>query len=467
MIEMTLAQIARIVGGQVDADPAGGATAVTGAAFVDSRHPVPGGLYLALVGERVDGHGFAQAAVADGAAAALASRPTGVPSVLVADVVAAVSALARHVVDTVPATVLALTGSAGKTGTKDYLAHLLAAAGPTVATVANNNNELGVPLTALRAESATAYLVLEMGARGGGHIGHLCQIAPPRIAAVLNIGSAHLGEFGSVEAIAQAKGEILEALPTDGRAVLNADDPRSLALAGRTVAPVLTFGRDGEVAWRDLELDDLGRASFRLGYAGTWSEVRLLQSGAHQVANAAAAAAMALAAGLALPDVAASLGTARSSARWRMEVTERADGLLVINDAYNASPEAMRAALASLAQIGRARGRRTVAVLGEMLELGAESSVQHRGVGSQLAEAGIDVLVAVGEPAAAIAEGAEATAGWRGEAIRTAGREAAVTWVRENVEATDVVLVKASRGAALEVVATELVGDSTDSTRGR
>ncbi len=203
--------------------------------------------------------------------------------------------LARHVLDRLDATVLALTGSQGKTGTKDYLAHVLSQAGTTVATSANNNNELGVPLTVLRADESTTYLVVEMGARGIGHIAYLCDIAPPQIAAVLNIGTAHIGEFGSREAIALAKGEIVESLPSSGVAVLNADDDLAAALEARTEARVLSFGVAGEVTWRAVELDDLGRPSFELGYAGEWQAVRLLQSGAHQVANAAAAAAMAMA----------------------------------------------------------------------------------------------------------------------------------------------------------------------------
>lgn len=449
MIAMSLAEIAQAVGGTVDGDPD---LVVHGPPYVDSRAPVPGGLFVAVVGERVDGHDYAA-----GAHAVLGSRPTGVPAVLVDDPVVALGRLARHVLDRIDATVIALTGSQGKTGTKDYLAHVLAGAGPTVATAGNLNNELGVPLTVLRADADTRYLVVEMGARGAGHIAYLCEIAPPRVAAVTNVGTAHLGEFGSREAIAAAKGEIVEALPGDGTAVLNADDDLSAAMAARTRARVLTFGAAGDVAWRGVELDDLGRPAFELGYAGSWLPVRLDQSGAHQVPNAAAAAALALAAGLPLDRVAAALPTASATSPMRMEMHERADGLLVVNDAYNANPASMAAALEALVAIGSARGRRTVAVLGEMRELGAAAADSHREVGALAAGAGVDVVVAVGEAAAGIADGAGAVAGWHGVALTTARRSETVAWVRENVAAGDVVLVKASRGAALEVVADALL----------
>ncbi|WP_343061398.1 UDP-N-acetylmuramoyl-tripeptide--D-alanyl-D-alanine ligase [Nocardioides luti] len=455
---MTLAEIAAVVGGTVDATDDGGRThVVDGAAYVDSRQRVPGGLFVAVAGERVDGHDFAE-----GAHAVLGSRPTGVPSVLVDDPVTALGVLARHVVDLLPATVLALTGSQGKTGTKDYLAQVLATAGPTVATLGNNNNELGVPLTVLRADTTTAYLVVEMGARGIGHIAYLCGIAPPRIAAVLNVGTAHVGEFGSREAIAVAKGEIVEALPVDGTAVLNAGDDLVAPMAARTRATVSTFGDAGsgtvpDVAWRGVELDDLGRPSFEIGYAGDWQPVRLTQTGRHQVANAAAAAAMALATGLALPDVAAALSAAASASPMRMDLRERADGLIVVNDAYNANPASMVAAVDALVAIGGRSSRRTVAVLGEMKELGDAADDSHRQVGRHVAAAGVDVLLVVGEPARGLADGAAAEPGWTGEAIVTAGRAEALLWVRENVSPQDVVLVKASRGAALESIADVLL----------
>ncbi len=453
MMAMTLGDIADAVGGTVAGpgadDPA---LVVDGPAYVDSRSPVPGGLFVAIVGEHVDGHEYAE-----GAHAVLGSRPTLAPTVVVADPLVALGRLARHVLDRLDTTVLALTGSQGKTGTKDYLAHVLSQAGTTVATSANNNNELGVPLTVLRADESTAYLVVEMGARGIGHIAYLCDIAPPQVAAVLNIGTAHIGEFGSRGAIAMAKGEIVESLPQSGVAVLNADDDLAAALETRTGARMLSFGVAGQVTWRAVDLDDLGRPSFELGYAGEWQSVRLLQSGTHQIANAAAAAAMAVGVGLSLQEVARALSEAESASRWRMELHERPDGLLVVNDAYNANPASMVAAIDTLAEIGARRGRRTLAVLGEMKELGADHIVGHEEVGAAAADGAVDILVVVGEPAAAIATGAQSRASWEGEVILTASREEAISWLRQNALSTDIVLIKASRGAALEAIAEALL----------
>jgi len=456
MIEMTLAEIADVVGGV-----AHGEATVTGGAFLDTRTPEPGGLFVAVAGEHVDGHDYAATARDAGAAAALGSRPTELPTVVVDDVTAALGLLARHVVDRLPdVVVLAMTGSQGKTGTKDYLAHVLGEAGPTVATRGNFNNELGVPLTVLRATPETRYLVVEMGARGVGHVAELCRIAPPHVAAVLNVGTAHIGEFGSREAIALAKGEIVEALPPDGTAVLNADDDLVVAMASRTRATVTTFGSaPADVAVGEVTADEIGRQSFELTHRGSGATVHLAQVGAFQWRNAAAAAAMALAAGLDLDTVADALGDADPASRWRMELGERPDGLVVINDAYNANPESMRAALETLAGIGARSGRRTVAVLGEMFELGDEAVAAHTGVGAYAAQVGVDVLVTVGAAASAMAAGFDA-AGGTGVSITTAGRDEATDWLRHNVSAADVVLVKASRGAALELVADDLLTGS-------
>ena len=462
MIPMTLAEIASVVDGEVEGDLT---LTVLGPAFVDTRAAVEGGLFVAVAGERVDGHDFAGSAIEGGAVAVLGSRRTEAPTVVVADPVAALGRLARHVIDEARPTVLALTGSQGKTGTKDYLAHVLEGFGQTVATVGNLNNEIGVPLTVLRSTAHTTYLVVEMGARGIGHVRHLCGVAPPHVAAVLNVGTAHLSEFGSREAVAQAKGEIVESLPESGVAVLNADDDLTSAMTARTAARTLSFGTTGDVAWRDVELDDLGRPSFELGYDGVWLPVRLTQSGAHQVANATAAAALAIASGLPADVVADRLSGARSASPWRMEVHERADGLLVVNDAYNANPASMAAAIEALVAIGERRGRRTVAVLGEMLELGSTAADAHRDLGRLVAEAGIDLLVTVGTAAGGIAEGAASVTDWSGTALPTAGRDEALAAVRENVAAADVVLVKASRGAALEHIADGLLDDGPHERR--
>lgn len=454
MIAMTLAEIAEVVYGEVHHDRD---VVVKAEATIDSRGVVPGGLFIALVGEKADGHDFAAAAFDSGAAAVLGSRPVPGPCLVVADPVEALGRLARHVLDSLPATrVLALTGSQGKTGTKDYLAQVMQGAGDTVATEGNFNNEIGVPLTVLRADENTRWLVVEMGARGVGHIGYLCEIAPPAVAAVLNVGAAHIGEFGSIEAIARTKAEIIESLPATGVAVLNHDDERTRAMAGRTRASIRWFGADtgADVSTGAVSYDALGRPRFTLTYADESGAVALNQTGAHQVSNAAAAAAMALAAGVSMPAVVAGLSAATNRSPLRMDVTERADGLVLINDSYNANPASMRAAIDALVHVGTARSGRTLAVLGAMLELGTIHTDEHRAVGAYAVERGVDHVVVVGEQALGIAQGMGAEPA--GVTV-CAHHGEATAWLRTHVRPDDVVLFKASRGIALERVAEALL----------
>ena len=458
MIPMSLPEIAEVVGGTVHDDP--GVT-VDGAAFIDSRVAEQGGLFVALAGERVDGHDYAATAVEAGAAAVLGSRPVGVPAVVVDDTMTALATLARHVLTALSdLTVVGLTGSQGKTSTKDLLAQVLAGAGRTVATFGSFNNELGLPITVLRADASTRYLVLEMGARGGGHIRELCAIAPPHLGLVLNVGKAHLGEFGSQEAIARAKGELVESLRPGGTAVLNADDRLVSAMAERTDERVVTFGESegADVRVEGLTTDAMTRASFDLVTPEGRASVRLRGLGEHQASNAAAAAAVAVALGLPLATVARRLSEADNVSRWRMEVHERPDGVTVVNDAYNANPDSMRAALKSLAEIGRGRpGARTVAVLGEMRELGASAREEHDTVGRLAVRLDIQQLVVVGEPARPIHLGACLEGSWGGESVFVDDNDEALAWLREHLSAGDVVLLKASRAAALERVAEALL----------
>jgi UDP-N-acetylmuramoyl-tripeptide--D-alanyl-D-alanine ligase len=386
--------------------------------------------------------------------------------VLVDDARVALQVLARVVLqrlreEGIRLRVLAITGSQGKTTAKDMLARVLADAGATVATAGSFNNELGLPLTVLRADRKTWYLVLEMGSRGVGHLAELCAIAPPDISVVLNVGRAHIGEFGSRDQIAVAKGELVEALSPDGAAVLNLDDPLVAMMAIRTQAHVWTFGQSAAAAVRmaDVQVDDLGRASFDLTHRGKTEHIALRLLGEHQAVNAAASTAAALAAGLTLKRVARSLRALDRLSPMRMELHERADGLAVINDAYNANPDSMRSALETLAHIGRS-GRRTVAVLGEMRELGGTAEEEHRQVGLLVGQLGIDVVVVVGPGARgvydALADDGRATTRY----VETATE--AGEWLRENVAGPDVVLVKASRSGQLETVADLLVGDPVD-----
>ncbi|HEX6875260.1 MAG TPA: UDP-N-acetylmuramoyl-tripeptide--D-alanyl-D-alanine ligase [Nocardioidaceae bacterium] len=461
MIPMTLTEIAEVVHGEVHGD--GGVT-VSAPAFVDSRSPHPGGLFVAFRGENVDGHDYAESALAGGAAAVLGTRPVGGPAVVVGDPLQAVAALARHVLARLPdVRVVALTGSQGKTSTKDLLAQVLAAAGTTVATAGSFNNELGLPLTVLRADAETEFLVLEMGARGIGHLAPLCEIAPPDVSLVLNVGKAHLGEFGTQEDIAQAKGEIVEALGVDGLAVLNANDPLVMSMSARTSARILTFGESAaaDVRLSDLALDELGRPRFELVTKDGSAHVDLALVGEHQAQNAAAAAAVGLGVDMTLEQVAAALSAAKPASRWRMEVCRRSDGLTVVNDAYNANPDSMRAALKALAALGRGRGpgTRTIAVLGEMRELGDASLEEHDAVGRLAVRLDISQLVVVGEAARPMHLGASLEGSWADESVFMEDKDQALAWLREHVEPGDVVLVKASRAAALETVAEALLAD--------
>ena len=459
MIPLDLDTIARVVGGAVH-----GATApvtVTGPAVLDGRTAEPGGLFVAFAGEHTDGHEYADQAAAAGAVAVLGSRPTSLPTVVVDDAEKALQTLAAYVLVQLRAagriTVVGVTGSQGKTSTKDMTAAVLAAQAPTVATLGSLNNELGVPLTVLRASAETRFLVLEMGARGRGHIRQLTDIAPLDVAMVLNVGFAHLGEFGSREAIAQAKGELIEGLRADGIAVLNADDPRVVAMRALTDASVMTFGtaEHADVRIDDLAQDRLGRASFTLRTPRTQGPqadevpVALPVVGAHQAFNAAAAATAARAVGIALADVAAPLSTAALS-QWRMELHELDSGLTLLNDSYNANPDSMRAALDALAAIEPSdpSGRR-IAVLGEMRELGEGAEEEHRQIGSYAGQRADQVLV-VGEEARPILEGAGDSA------VLVPDNAAAIAWLRERLGKRDVVLVKASRGARLDEVAAAL-----------
>jgi UDP-N-acetylmuramoyl-tripeptide--D-alanyl-D-alanine ligase len=462
VIPLTLAQIAEITGGQLSGEPA---AVVTGEVVIDSRRAGPGGLFAAVAGERADGHDFASAAVAAGAVAVLATRPVPVPSVLVGDVPAALAALARFVADSLPAAAIAgLTGSSGKTTTKDLAAQLIERLGPTIAPAGSFNNEFGLPLTVLRADAATRYLVLELSARGPGHIAYLCRIAPPRYGVVLNVGHAHAGEFGGLDQVAQAKGELVEALPADGVAILNADDRRVLAMAARTAARVVTVGVDDRAALiraTDVRLDDLGRPSFTLLTPEGPAAITLRLHGAHIVPDAVAAAALARELGLGLADIADGLCAAVARSRWRMEVHRRRDGVTVINDAYNANPESVAAALRALRHL--AQDGRGFAVLGHMAELGGTSRASHEDVGELAAQADLAGVIAVGDEAAPILAGARRVRSWTGEALAVPDGAAALDALSNQLKPGDVVLVKASRAAHLEGVAEALLaGEEAD-----
>ncbi|WP_032917115.1 UDP-N-acetylmuramoyl-tripeptide--D-alanyl-D-alanine ligase [Streptomyces rimosus] len=450
MIPLSLGEIASVVGGRVEGD---GTVTVTAPAVLDSRQAERGSLFVAFDGEHVDGHDYAVQAGRAGAVAVLGSRPTALPTVVVEDAKAALQALAAHVVARLREglTVVGVTGSRGKTSTKDLLAAVLSSAAPTVATVGSLNNELGVPLTMLRSDAATRFLVLEMGVRRIGDIAKLTGLVAPDVGVVLNVGQAHLSHLRSRAAIARAKGELVQGLAPGGTAVLCADDPRVAAMRSLTDRPALTFGRaeHADVRLLDVALDRLARPSFTLRTTVARAPVALPLVGAHQALNAAAAAAVGLAAGVSLDAAAAALPTV-SLSKWRLELRDLVGGATLLDDSFNADPDSTRAALDALAAI---EGKRRIAVLGEMLELGDGSEAEHRAVG-EYAAVRADVVVAVG--ARTLADGA-------GErAVALADNAAAVQWLRGRLAAGDVVLVKASRGARLDEVAGALVSGSRD-----
>ncbi len=502
MIDLTVAQIADIVGGRLaDISPDEAAsTHVTGTVEFDSRAVTPGGLFLALPGARSDGHDFAQGAVEAGAVAVLAARPVGVPAVVVppaeaadahagvlehdadgsgAAVLSALAKLAAAVAADLVAgglRIVGLTGSSGKTSTKDLIAAVLKPLGEVVAPPGSFNNELGHPWTVLRATGATDFLVLEMSARHRGNIAALARIAAPSIAAVLNVGTAHLGEFGSREMIALTKGELVEALPASGVAILNADDPMVAAMATRTSARVVTVGRSATADIRalDVVLDDLARPRFRLCTPIGEVDVALAVHGEHQVGNALSAAAVALECGANLQQIADALAGAAPASRHRMEVRTRSDGVTVINDAYNANPDSVRAGLQALAVMARNDGgrggarqsagpRRSWAVLGEMGELGEDSITEHDRVGRLAVRLDISRLVVVGSgrSMSAMHHGAVMEGSWGSESIMVPDADSALELLRAELAPGDVVLVKASNAAGLGALAEALQADES------
>ncbi|MCV7055587.1 UDP-N-acetylmuramoyl-tripeptide--D-alanyl-D-alanine ligase [Mycolicibacterium gilvum] len=497
MIEMSLRRIAEIVGGRladVSADEAD-RLRVTGTVEFDSRAVTAGGLFLALPGARSDGHDFAATAVASGAVAVLAARPVGVPAVVVdpvapqhgaggtagvlehdadgsgAAVLAALARLAAAVAAELVAgglTIIGITGSSGKTSTKDLIAAVLAPLGEVIAPPGSFNNELGHPWTVLRATESTDYLVLEMSARHPGNIAALARIAPPSIGAVLNVGTAHLGEFGSREAIAATKSELPQAVPQSGVVILNADDPVVAAMADKTAARVVRVGRSADARTLDVRadgvtLDPLARPAFTLHAGGEQVPVTLAVHGDHQVSNALVAAAVALECGATLTQVAGALAAAGPVSRHRMQVSTRSDGVTVINDAYNANPDSMTAGLKALAWMSRQNpeGSRSFAVLGEMAELGEDTITEHDRIGRLAVRLDVSRLVVVGSgrPMSAMLHGAVMEGSWGSEATPVADADAALALLRDELRPGDVVLVKASNSAGLGALADALVSE--------
>lgn len=446
MITLTAGEIALLVGGELLCDRD---LLISKAPVFDSRLATPGCFFLALKGDNTDGHEFAADAYRNGAMFSLTSHRIDGPCIVVADVLEALSILATFVRKRLDKlVVIGITGSQGKTSTKDLLTHMLGAVGPTVAPVGSFNNDLGLPITLLECDDRTRFCILEMGARHMGDIARLCEIAKPNIGVVLTVGTAHIGEFGSRELIAQTKGELIASLDKDGIAILGTYDEFTPKMASLHQGQVIFFGEKADIQVRaaDVEMRE-GRPHFDLVTPAGRDAVGMRTVGAHQVANALAVAAVGTALALPLELIASSLSTAEISSKWRMELHESAD-LLIINDAYNANPESMSAAMRALVLFAQERGGSAWAFVGKMNELGQTQAPQSAAIGALAVELGIDHLVEInapeyGEPVGAMVIHQRPTI------------ESALDLV-DYFAPGDVVLVKASRSQGFEVLAESL-----------
>jgi len=465
MISLSLSHIADVLGGRLvvrgDGTPD---TTVSGAVDTDSRLIEPGGVFVAKPGETTDGHLFVPAAVERGAALAIVERELDAPvsQIVVPDVVAALADLARDVVARVRAEgelqVVGITGSNGKTTTKNLLARILEGEGETVAPRASFNNEVGAPLTMLRVTDDTRYLVSEFGASGPGAIARLAGLVTPDIGVVLMVGMAHAGGFGGIEATFHAKSELVRATMPGGLAVLNADDPRVAAMepiAHERGLDVRWFGRGDRAVVRAIDVAvTASGTTARLVVDGEEHTLTLRVLGEHHVMNALAAIAAATALGVSASDAIARLETVEIAERWRMQPLG-SDRVRIINDAYNASPDSMAAALRTLAQI-TGPDERTVAVLGPMSELGEYADEEHDRVGLLAVRLRIQRIVVVGAEARRMYLEAIAQGSWDGEAVFFADADAAYDYLMTELRDGDRVLVKSSNSAGLRFLGDRL-----------
>ncbi|ASE09946.2 UDP-N-acetylmuramoyl-tripeptide--D-alanyl-D-alanine ligase [Jonesia denitrificans] len=463
----TAQEIASITGGELSCPSD---VTVTGQVTIDSRTVSTGDLFVAVVGERSDGHDYACVAHSQGAVLVLSQKNIkGVPCVVVADTQRALGDLARaHLArlrEKGHIRVIGVTGSAGKTTTKDLMGQMLATYGNVVVPAGSLNNELGLPLTVLKADETTDFLVTEMGASAVGDLHYLTSIAPLDIAVVLIVGLAHLGGFGSAELVAQAKSELVTGLLPQGIAVLNADDHRVIAMKELAHGQVRTFGsvRGADMRAINARTDAAGRAHFDVETtAGDTASVTLTLVGEHHVTNALAALTAVTALGMPLDQAAVALSAARATSPHRMDVVDRPDGVTIIDDSYNANPDSMRAALRALATVA-GRQRRTVAVLGEMRELGPQSRTYHDDIGRLVVRLNISRLIVVGQGAQGIADGALQEGSWGDEVVEVADLNAAHAALNDYLQPNDVVLIKASHGSGLWQLADELTGKAANS----
>ena len=452
MIKLSAREISLIVNGSLHADEN---IMVTQAAVFDSRQAKAGSLFLALIGENTDGHNFCSDAFSNGAVLALTTQVVAQPCVVVSDVMQAIADLAKFVrVQLADLTVIGITGSQGKTTTKDLLNYILSSAGETVAPKGSFNNELGVPLTILECHERTKYCIVEMGARHIGDIASLCEIAKPNIGAVLKVGNAHIGEFGSREAIAQAKSELVASLVSGGTAILGTYDQFTPAMKVADGVAVLTFGErsDCNVRAADVEIRE-GRPHFDLVTKSGRAAVGMRLVGLHQIPNALAAAAISSALGLSVDQIAGALSMAELASKWRMEIFEL-NGRLMINDSYNANPESMAAALRTLALFAQERGGASWAVLGKMHELGSSENLDHIAIGKLVSDLGIDQLLTVSMPA--YGHGVESDSDTK---VHELDEKNSVVALLNEMQSGDVLLVKASRAEHFEEIAQEVAAN--------
>lgn len=468
MITLNLLEIAEAIDGKL-VNEAWAAIEVTGSVETDSRLVARGSLFVAKPGEFTDGHNFVEQAMHAGAVAAIVQRelPIDFPQILVGDSVLAIGRLAKFVLGTLRSAgdlkVVGVTGSNGKTTTKNMLREILAGFGETVAPIESYNNEVGAPYSILRCTEATRFLVVELGADGLGSIAYLTDIANPDVAVELKVGLAHVGEFGGIETTAKIKAELIQGLRPGAIAVLNRDDGYVREMAELTDNPKFWFGTTGDCdLWADGISVGLDGTAFDAHWPDGFSRMVKLQIlGEHHIMNALASLAVADVLGLDRNRACAAIESMPLAERWRMQVTKLANGIHIINDAYNASPDSTKAALQTLAHIGRGK-HRTIAVLGEMAELGEFSREQHDAIGRVVVRLNIDQLVVVGERAKLIHLGAMQEGSWDGESVYFDTASDAEAYLRGMLEPNDLVLVKSSKSADLRYLGDRLCDESLE-----
>ena len=462
MISLSVNEIADAVDGKVQGD---GHVQITGSVETDSRLVTVGSLFVAKPGEETDGHLFVESATGKGAVAAIVERlvdGVSIPQIQVQDSVLALGKLAGYVLAKIRETsnlkVVGITGSNGKTTTKNMLREILSTSGETIAPIESYNNEVGAPYSILQTTLTTKYLIVELGAGGIGSIEYLAQICKPDIGVVLKVGLAHVGEFGGIETTAKIKAELPRSLAKDAICLLNSDDGYVAEMSEVTQAKTIWFGTGADAAYRASNQSvSISGTNFDLTWPDGQSTSFTLQIlGEHHVMNALAAAAVADQLGIQREKIAEALGKMPLAERWRMQLLERNDGVTIINDAYNASPDSTKAALQTLAQLGKS-GRRTIAILGEMAELGDAAREQHDAIGRIVVRLNIDQLIVVGQAAKLIHMGAEQEGSWAGESKFFESIDEALAYLRGMLMAGDLVLVKSSKSANLRFLGDNLM----------